>query len=420
KFTYVNLDEFIEKNKEVSNYNKIERKEYSKSATSNPNTNIMMNRVKGTAVLLNNSKSNIYAKKETVGGATTSRGTVEINNTNNNSILNGVTKQVNNIGVRSASNNKESVLNEKNSELIGNKSLRSKIKVTNTPGSSSMINFEQKSAILANHVNIDLNSNNNFNSNVNSNNPGSTSNRNSSQFKERKIIGGVASSIIFDDNKLNRSTVKIQDNNISSIRSNSNLGSSISNNNYGQSGVINFNSNNNSNNIISSNTNNFIKSSVILNHNQGSLQKNYVQSSVSINNINALNNNNSNSNNVNSKLPEIESKLEKMKKISGNSLASTGLYSSRGYGGTSGLGNSTNSILLSGISKKITPTKVINPSNLSNNNITQKKIGLSGNTGVTNQMSSQKLSNYSSINTNNKRDLTSPLHYLTHREGSNK
>lgn len=397
KFTYVNLDEFIEKNKEISNYNKIERKEYSKSATSNPNTNIIMNRVKGTAVLLNNSKSNIYGKKDSVG-TTVSRGTVEVNNTNNTSILNGITKQ-GSVGIRSASNNKDSVLNDKNSEAIGNKSLRSKIKISNNPGSSSMINLDQKSAILANHVNIDLN---------NINNPGSNTNRNNSQFKERKIIGGVASSIIFDDNKLNRSSVKVPENNMSSIRSNSNLGSSLSNNNYGQSGVINFNNNNNN----SSNTNNFIKSSVILNQGHGSSQKSFGPNSNS--------NLNNNINNVNSKLPEIESKLEKMKKITGNSIASTGLYSARGYIGSTGLGSSSNSILLSGISKKITPTKVINPnSNLSNNNITQKKIGLSG-TIVNNQNSVQKLSNYSSINSNSKRDLTSPMHYLTHREGSNK
>lgn len=397
KFTYVNLDEFIEKNKEISNYNKIERKEYSKSATSNPNTNIIMNRVKGTAVLLNNSKSNIYGKKDSVG-TTVSRGTVEVNNTNNTSILNGITKQ-GSVGIRSASNNKDSVLNDKNSEAIGNKSLRSKIKISNNPGSSSMINLDQKSAILANHVNIDLN---------NINNPGSNTNRNNSQFKERKIIGGVASSIIFDDNKLNRSSVKVPENNMSSIRSNSNLGSSLSNNNYGQSGVINFNNNNNN----SSNTNNFIKSSVILNQGHGSSQKSFGPNSNS--------NLNNNINNVNSKLPEIESKLEKMKKITGNSIASTGLYSARGYIGSTGLGSSSNSILLSGISKKITPTKVINPNNnLSNNNITQKKIGLSG-TIVNNQNSVQKLSNYSSINSNSKRDLTSPMHYLTHREGSNK
>lgn len=101
-------------------------------------------------------------------------------------------------------------------------------------------------------------------------------------------------------------------------------------------------------------------------------------------------------NNVNSKLPEIESKLERMKKISAGSMISTQLYSARG---SSALSNNKSNI----DNKKINPTKIINSGYLVDSSIGVKKL-------ISNDKF-EKFSNYSSMN--NKRDA-SP--YISHRD----
>ena len=130
------------------------------------------------------------------------------------------------------------------------------------------------------------------------------------------------------------------------------------------------------------------------------------------------------------KLPEIDSKLEFIKKNpSNNSIINSGLYSSRVYnnnnqdfsnssrlgGGSSSYNNGN--MLLSGISKKITPTKLINngsssgsSNNFANSSSLAGKKLLMGNPST----SVNKLNNYSSINS--KRDGVSPMHYYTQRE----
>lgn len=409
KFTYMNIDELTEK-KEKAHYARIDRKEYSKSATgnfsvANTNNNLVINKIKSSGVLNNNKTSQFYKKESNVtnntgiSGATGIEGRSGIN-TNISSMQTGSQH-----GIRSSSsnvNNKNIVSNYSNvsnanlygnsstNNLVGNKSLRSKIKISGHPGNSSMVlNNEDKSAILSNHANIELNA---------------SQNRHHSQFKERKIIGGVASSMIFDD-KINKTSIKgmtlressnnLKHNSLSKnsqIGSMTNIRSSISN--ISTNSIL--NNNNNTNNL---NNNYGTKSSII--NLSNTLQKSSIMQQG----------------NTTSKLPEIESKLEKLKKmnsnVSTNSIMNSGMYSARGFKSNNSNYGNNNSILLNGISKKITPTKLINNgSTLSNNNITSKKITLSGNSSQINN----KLSNYNSGLNSKRENGVSPMHYLSHRD----
>lgn len=104
----------------------------------------------------------------------------------------------------------------------------------------------------------------------------------------------------------------------------------------------------------------------------------------------------SNTNNVNSKLPEIESKLERMKKISAGSMISTQLYSARG---SSALSSNKSNL----DNKKLNQTKIVNSGYLVDSSIGVKKL-------ISNDKF-DKFTNYSSMN--NKRDA-SP--YISHRD----
>lgn len=242
---------------------------------------------------------------------------------------------------RSSSTNKNCLAPQSN-VLIPTKTIRGKIKMNEGGG------FEQKSAILQNNINLDL-TKNVF-----------------PQSQQKKM--DLTSSIIFEDklkgvkNGLRESNSNINISIMNSTRMNMNNFNNINNVNYDQTNKVNFGG--------------------------VGIQKEKTNIVVTPNS---------------SKLPDIESKLEKIKK-----LGSTQNYTSRGVSAlsnNSSIVNKDNS-LLSGIMKKITPTKIVSSSNISNNNINTKKI-LYGN-------STSKLSNYSTINS--KRDV-SPLQYLTNKEG---
>lgn len=304
-FTYWNSDEL--KDKPTPNHIKIERKEYSKSATG------------GGSVNKQDSSSTRFGESNAFSSSSRQYENQESKLAKSRIKINPSSASSNSIGVNQAA-----------------------------------INDLQKSAVM-----------------INSNLGGSSilnqlkeNNRHHSQIKERKIIG-VASSLIFDD-KINK-----------------NAGRSASFKDPNSAMIVNSNLSNSFLNNFSSTTN------------QQVLKNNSKEPELS-------------------KLPEIESKIEKLKKLNINSISSLGMYTSRS--GVSSTINQNNriinmnnkqqdqsqggSIILSGIAKKITPTKIITSSS-------QSKILAGG-----------KQHNYSSLNSN--RDIMSNIQYMSHRESSAK
>lgn len=232
------------------------------------------------------------------------------------------------------------------------KAIRSKIKIV--PSSASGNNYN--SNIIRHGSDIGKNSSvvnaNNFNqsSSILNQLKMKETNRHHSQFKERKIIG-VASSLIFDD-KINKTAIRsssIKDHN---SKQNHNMSSSIINQNPS-----------------TSNLNSLIN--------------------VSNNGLGYPTNNPSGN-----KLPEIESKLEKIKKLTSNASAAN-LYSARQIGNNQSKNTQKESgLFLGGIAKKITPTKVLH--------------------GTSSTKLSSTIKSYSTINSN--REGSNNVHYLTHRE----
>ena len=279
KFTYVNIEELNEKQKD--NHTKIERKEQSKSATG--------------------------------GGSSTS-----INSSSKN----------NDIYERPALSSRQN--------LSVNKTIRAKIKLNPTSSMSSNsqiikpVNEINKTG-LRESSNIIINNSSN-----------------KTQHKERKIIG-VSSSVIFDDKMMGgcvrSSSTFNKDPNIAMIQNQNNS-------------IINSNLINNNNNIQTN----------IVSHQRGTSQ-------------------------TGSRLPEIEIKLEKLKKLS-SVASSNNIFSSRITPQPKTLSlnvkreNDQGNVLLGGIAKKITPTKILSK----------------GGTTVRNN------------STINNRDSVSNFQYMTHRD----
>jgi len=471
KFTYVNLEELAIQRKRTLQREESSRKNYIKSAS---NGSQLMQKIKpGNTLLNNNSGNKTVINQKQINYSNTSRinkvnSLIYTSNVNEkdkdklSSIASDVHKIIkNNSGggvvsgngildnnkklnqnfsasARSMSNRIESGrdnqakldnenINFSKKEIIG---IRNKI-INPEADYSTNINYKQKSSLVPDRVDINLENNNQhvkLNENIlnkSQNRLGSIgaritsgtkknldklssskldsaiyNKRESSNYKERKIIG-AASSLIFED-KLSKSQIKVSGGSTVNLRESSNNIRAERERETSQMAYKIINAN-------PSNVNNMAKNNSMLNFNSGqsggqqnpSYSKSYLPKSI----LSGID-----QSKYTSKLPDIETKLEKIKKMTSNSNGGDYMKAK------SSLGGSTNNFSSSiGPSSQVyiinkNPTKVLINNNASNTPSSTIKV----NSHL--PSSAKKIINLGST-LGSARSKNDSYQYLTYREG---